>query len=99
MALTSEKQKEYNLKTPKGGYSYYTLYRGVYDPTNGIDERPSYADTGDRFEPVDSDKVYVCTRRKGKATWAEDPNAQRQTETGDGEGGGVSSWNDRQAVL
>lgn len=94
--LTSEKQKNYNLKYPKGGFSYYTLFRGIYDPENGIDERPVDAETGDRFEPQNSSEVYIATRKNGKTKWAIDENASRQTETGEGGsgGGGVSSWND-----
>ena len=94
--LTSEKQKNYNLKYPKGGFSYYTLYRGIYDPENGIDERPVDAETGDRFEPQNSSDVYIATRKNGKTKWAIDENASRQTETGEGGsgGGGVTSWND-----
>lgn len=85
--LTSEQQKIYNVKVPKGGYGYYTLYRGIYDPENNIDERPSYAQTGDLFEPEGSSVVYKATRKNGKTTWAIDENAQRQSESGESGGG------------
>lgn len=79
--VTSELQKAYNLNNPKGGYSYYTLYRG-----ESTDTKPSYAQTGDVFEEYGTGKVYTCERKKGKAVWTEDPNAKRQTETGGGGG-------------
>ena len=89
--LTSEQQKIYNVKVPKGGYGYYTLYHGIYDPENDIDERPVYAQTGDKFEPEGSSVVYKATRRNGKTTWAIDEDAQRQSESGEGGSGGGSS--------
>lgn len=89
--LTSEQQKIYNVKVPKGGYGYYTLYHGIYDPENDIDERPSYAQTGDLFEPEGSSVVYKATRRNGKTTWAIAEDAQRQSESGEGGSGGGSS--------
>ncbi|MBP5710563.1 MAG: hypothetical protein J6W84_06260 [Bacteroidales bacterium] len=73
---------------PKGGYGYFTLYRGIYDPSNNIDERPAYAETGDLFEPYNSSVVYKATRSGGKTTWAIDENAKRQSETGEGGSGG-----------
>lgn len=79
--VTSELQKVYNLNNPKGGYSYYTLYRG-----ESTDTKPAYAQTGDVFEEYGTGKVYTCVRTKGKAVWTEDPNAKRQTETGGGGG-------------
>ena len=85
--LTSEQQKIYNVKVPKGGYGYYTLYHGIYDPAKNIDERPAYAQTGDLFEPEGSSVVYKATRKNGKTTWAIDENAQRQSESGESGGG------------
>lgn len=89
--LTSEQQKIYNVKVPKGGYGYYTLYHGIYDPENDIDERPSYAQTGDLFEPEGSSVVYKATRKNGKTTWAIAEDAQRQSESGESGSGGGSS--------